>query len=126
MDFALWIVAGLLAVGSVAGGALKLILHKDTLAASGWGWVEDFSAGTVRTIGALEVLAAVGLILPAVLDIAPVLVPVAAVGLALLLIGATITHLRRHEAKVMVLPLALLALSVFVVWGRFGPQPFTA
>jgi DoxX-like family len=125
MNMALWIVAGLLAVGSLAGGSLKLILPKDKLAASGWGWVEDFSAGTVRTIGTLEVLAAVGLILPAALDIAPVLVPVAAVGLALLLIGATVTHLRRHEAKVMVVPLALLALSVFVALGRFGPQPFT-
>ena len=125
MNMALWIVAGLLAVGSLAGGALKLILPKDKLAASGWGWVEDFSAGMVRTIGALEVVAAVGLILPAVLDIAPVLVPVAAVGLALLLIGATVTHLRRHEAKVMAVPLALLALSVFVALGRFGAQPFT-
>ncbi len=125
MNIALWIVAGLLAVGSLAGGALKLILPKDKLAASGWGWVEDFSAGGVRTIGTLEVLAAVGLILPAVVDVAPVLVPVAAVGLALLLIGATVTHLRRHEAKVMVVPLALLALSVFVALGRFGPQPFT-
>jgi len=125
MNIALWIVAGLLAVGSLAGGALKLILPRARLAASGWGWVEDFSAGTVRAIGTLEVLAAVGLILPAVLDIALVLVPVAAVGLALLLTGATVTHLRRHEAKVMVVPLALLALSVFVALGRFGPQPFT-
>jgi hypothetical protein len=125
LNIALWIVAGLLAVGSLAGGALKLILPKDKLAASGWAWVEDFSAGGVRTIGTLEVLAAVGLILPAVVDVAPVLVPVAAVGLALLLIGATVTHLRRHEAKVMVVPLALLALSVFVAVGRFGPQPFT-
>jgi hypothetical protein len=82
MNIALWIVAGLLGVGALAGGALKLILPKDKLAASGWGWVEDFSAGTVRTIGTLEVLAAVDLILPAILGIAPVLVPVAAVGLA--------------------------------------------
>jgi hypothetical protein len=125
MNIALWIVAGLLAVGSLAGGALKLILPKNKLAASGWGWVEDFSAGTVRSIGTLEILAAVGLILPAVLDIAPILVPAAAAGLALLLIGATVTHLRRHEATVMVVPLALLALSVFVAVGRFGPQPFT-
>jgi hypothetical protein len=125
MNIALWIVAGLLAVGSFAGGGMKVILPKDKLAASGWGWVEDFSAGTVRAIGTVEVLAAAGLILPAVLDIAPVLVPVAAVGLALLLVGATVTHLRRHEAKLMVVPLSLLALSVFVALGRFGPQPFT-
>ncbi|HEY6468636.1 MAG TPA: DoxX family protein [Candidatus Dormibacteraeota bacterium] len=125
LNIALWIVAGLLGVGSLAGGVLKLILPKDKLAASGWRWVEDFSAGVVRTIGTLEVMAAVGLILPAVVGVAPVLVPVAAVGLALLLIGATVTHIRRHEAKVMGVPLALLTLSVFVALGRFGLQPFT-
>jgi hypothetical protein len=125
MNIALWIVTGLLAAGSLAGGAVRVILPKDKLAALGWKWVDDFSAGAVRAIGTLEVAAAVGLILPAVLDVAPVLVPVAAVGLAVLMIGATITHLRRHEARVIVVPLALLALSVFVAWGRFGPQPFT-
>jgi hypothetical protein len=125
MNIALWIVAGLLAVGSLGGGALKLIVPKDKLAAAGWGWVDDFGAGAVRTIGTFEVLAAVGLILPGVLAIAPVLVPVAAVGLALLLISAAVTHLRRHEAKVIIVPLALLALSVFVALGRFGLEPFT-
>jgi hypothetical protein len=125
MNIALWIVSGLLAVGSLAGGALKLVLSKDKLAVLGWRWVEDFSPGTVRAIGTLEVLAGVGLILPAVLDIVPVLVPVAAVSLAVLLIGATVTHLRRHEATAMAVPLALLALAVFVALFRFGPEHFT-
>ena len=98
MNVALWIIAGLLAVGSLAGGAMKLVQPKEKLAASGWGWVEDFGGGTVKAIGALEILAAVGLILPAALDIVPILVPLAAVGLVLLMIGATITHLRRNEA----------------------------
>jgi DoxX-like family len=71
------------------------------LAAFGMGWVEDFSPGAVKSIGTLEVLAAVGLILPAALGIAPVLVPLAAVGLAVLMAGAIITHLRRHEAQVI-------------------------
>jgi DoxX-like family len=79
MNIALWIIAGLLAVASLASGAMKLTQPKEKLA-SGYGWVEDFGAGAVKAIGTLEVLAAVGLILPAALDIAPVLVPLAAVG----------------------------------------------
>src|SRR6266508_4530524 len=76
-------------------------------------------------IGALEVLAAVGLILPAALDIAPVLAPLAAVGLVLLMVGAFIAHVRRREAQAIVVTLVLLALAAFVAWGRFGPQSFT-
>ena len=125
MNIALWIIAGLLAVASLASGAKKLIQPKEKLAVSGWGWVEDFSAGTVKAIGTLEILAAVGLILPAALGIAPVLVPLAAVGLVLLMAGAIITHLRRHEARALVVNLAVLALAALVAWGRFGPQSFT-
>jgi hypothetical protein len=66
----------------------------------------------------------VGLVLPAALDTAPVLVPLAAVGVVLLMIGAMITHLRRHEAVGVVLNLTYLALAAFVAWGRFGPESF--
>jgi uncharacterized membrane protein YphA (DoxX/SURF4 family) len=125
MNIALWIIAALLAVAFLAGGAMKLIQPREKLAASGMRFVEDFSAGSVKAIGAVEILAAVGLILPAALDIAPVLVPLAAVGLVLLMVGAMITHLRRHEAQAIVVNLALLALAVLVAWGRFGPQSFT-
>ena len=127
MNLSLWIVAGLLAVVYLVAGTAKLIVHKEKLAATpGGGWVEDFSAGSVKAIGALEVLAAVGLVLPAATDIAPVLVPLAALGLVLIMVGAVITRLRRHEPKVMVADLAYLALAGFVVWGRFfGPESFT-
>jgi uncharacterized membrane protein YphA (DoxX/SURF4 family) len=125
MNIALWIVAGLMAATFLASGATKLAQSKEKLAASGMPVVEDFSAGAVKAIGSLEVLAAVGLIFPAALDIAPVLVPLAAVGLVLLMVGAIITHLRRHEAQAIVVNLALLALAVLVAWGRFGPQSFT-
>jgi hypothetical protein len=67
MNVALWIIAGLLAVTFLASGAMKLIWPKEKLAAAGMGFVEDFSAGTVKAIGTLEVLAAVGLIALAVL-----------------------------------------------------------
>ena len=125
MNVALWITAGLLAIVFLASGAMKVIQPKEKLAASGFGFVEDVSAGAVKAIGTLEVLAAVGLILPAALDVAPVLVPLAAVGVVLLMVGAVIVHLRRHEAQAIMVPLALLALAVLVAWGRFGPQSFT-
>jgi DoxX-like family len=80
----------------------------------------------VKAIGALEVLAAVGLVLPAAVDIAPVLVPLAAVGVVLLMVGAMITHLRRHEAGFAMGNLAYLAMAAFVAWGRFGPESFAA
>jgi hypothetical protein len=125
MNIALWITAGLLAAAGLAGGAMKLLQPKEKLAAAGFGWVEDFSGGTVKTIGALEILAAAGLILPAALDIAPILVPLAATGLVLLMTGAIITHLRRHESLFALAPLVLLVLSAIVAWGRFGPHSFT-
>jgi len=125
VDIALWITAGLLAVAFLGSGAMKLTPPKEKLAAFGWGWVEDFSGSSIKAIGTLDVLAAVGLILPATLDIPPVLVPLAAVGLVLLMVGAFITHVRRREAQGIVVTLILLTLAGFVAWGRFGPQSFT-
>jgi DoxX-like family len=125
MNLALWIITALLAGAVLASGAVKLTQPTHQLAAFGMDWVDDFSPRTVKAIGTLEVLAAVGLILPAALDVAPVLVPLAAVGLVVLMVGAVITHLRRHEARVLASPLVVLALAVLVAWGRFGPQSFT-
>jgi uncharacterized membrane protein YphA (DoxX/SURF4 family) len=125
MNVVLWIIAGLLAAAFLAAGAMKLIQSKEKLAAAGMGYVEDFSAGAVKAIGALEVLAAIGLILPAALDIVPVLVPMAALGLVLLMIGAAITHLRRGESQMIVINLVLLVLAAVVAWARFGPESFT-
>jgi hypothetical protein len=127
MNLALWIVAGLLAVVSLIAGGGKLIVPKEKMAAMSPSarWVEDFSAHTLKAIGILELLAAAGLILPAALDVAPVLVPLAALGLALIMAGAAITRLRRGEVRFMVGNLVLLALACFVAWGRFGPESFT-
>ncbi|MFC4857113.1 DoxX family protein [Actinophytocola glycyrrhizae] len=127
MNLALWIVTGLLATAYLFGGIGKLTVPKERIAAFGPSgrWVEDFGGGTVKTIGAFEVLGAAGLILPAVLGVAPVLVPLAATGLALIMAGAAVVRLRRHETKLMLVDLVYLALAVFVAWGRFGPESFT-
>src|SRR4051794_26061545 len=97
MNILLWIIAGLLAAAFLASGVMKLTQPREKLAASGMGWAQDFKAGTIKLIGALEVLAGVGLILPAALGIAPVLVPLAALGLVVVMIGALAVHGRRKE-----------------------------
>ena len=127
MNLALWIAAGLLAVVALTGGITKMFVPKEKLArAAGGEWTKDASVGFIKTLGALELLAAVGLILPAALDIAPVLVPVTAVCWVLLMLGAMITHLRHGGSKFVILNLIYLAVAAFIAWGRFGPASFTA
>ncbi|MCW2703535.1 MAG: hypothetical protein JWQ37_1530 [Blastococcus sp.] len=125
MNVVLWILAGLLALAFLAAGLTKLTQPKEKLRAN-MAWVEDFSPGVIKGIGGLEVLAAVGLILPAALDVVPVLVPLAAVGLVVLMAGAAIAHARRKEFPMIAINLVLLVLAAVVVWGRFGPYSFTA
>ncbi len=124
MNVVLWIIAGVLALAFLAAGAMKIGQPRKKLADSGMPWVEDFSDGAVKGIGALEVLGAIGLILPAALDIAPVLVPIAATGLALLMGGAAITHARRREPQGIAVNAVLFVLAAVVAWGRFGPYAF--
>ena len=128
MPLALWIAAGLLALVALTGGVSKTFVPKEKLArAPGGEWTADASPGFVRTLGILELLAAVGLILPALSGIAPVLVPVTAVCWVLLMIGAMITHYRHGGlSRFMLLNLTYLVLAAFIAWGRFGPAPFTA
>lgn len=124
MDVVLWIVAGLLALAFLAAGAMKLAQPKEKLAASGMGWVDDFSAGAVKGIGLLEVLGAIGLVLPGLTGVAPVLVPLAALGLALTMVGAAVVHTRRGEQQMVVVNAVLLVLALVVVVGRFWVEPF--
>ena len=125
MNLALWIIAGLLALAFLASGALKLTQPKEKLHASGQRWTEDYSASTIRGIGVLEVLAAIGLILPAVLNVVPVLVPLAALGLVAIMVGAAYTHARRQEYPMVIGNVVLLAAAAVVAWGRFAAVPFT-
>ena len=126
MNLTLWIITGLLTVVALTGGISKTFVSKDRLAhVPGGGWTEDHTAGFVKTLGILELLAVAGLTLPAVLDIAPVLVPITAVCWTLLMVGAMITHHRRGERTFVVLNLVYLALAAFIAWGRFGPQSFS-
>jgi DoxX-like family len=122
MNTALWIIAGLLAIVFLVAGSNKLFIPREKLAkAPGGGWVLDFSADFVKTLGAVEILGAIGLILPALLGIAPVLVPLAATGLATIMVGAAIVEFRRQEFKHVLVNLTYLAMAAFIAFGRFGP-----
>ncbi|GAA2713200.1 DoxX family protein [Actinoplanes palleronii] len=127
MDVGLWIAGGLLALVALAGGISKTFVPKEKLAAHRGGeWTRNAAAGFVRTLGVLELLAAAGLILPALTGIAPVLVPITAACWVGLMVGAMITHLRYDGGwKFAIGNLVWLAVAVFVLWGRLGPQPFT-
>ena len=125
MDVALWIVAGLLAAVFAVGGVAKLTIPKAKVAEKPGGeWVDAFSAGGLKALGVVDLLAAIGLVLPAALDIAPVLVPIAAVGVVALMIGAVIVRLRHGSRLAILVDATYLVLAAFVAWGRFGPEPF--
>lgn len=124
MNTALWIVAGLLAAVFLMAGVGKLAGRKEAMEER-MPWVTDFSQDQIRGIGAVEVLGAIGLILPAALDIAPVLVPIAATGLTLTMVGAAVVHLRRGDGVAATMPSVVLGLlSLFVAIGRFAIEPF--
>jgi uncharacterized membrane protein YphA (DoxX/SURF4 family) len=122
MSIVVWVLQVLLALAFLAAGVMKVSQPRQKLATN-MGWVEDFSDGTVRTIGVLELLAGIGLLLPAVTGVATVLVPLAALGLVLMMVLAALTHRRRGELQMIGVNAVLLLLAVVVAWARFGPYP---
>ena len=121
MDIALWIVTALLALLMLMAGGMKLAKSKTELAENErMAWTEDFSQGAIRGIGALELAAAIGLILPGITGIAPALVPAAAIGVVLLQAGAAIVHIRRGEGQAVIGNIVIVAMALFIAWGRLG------
>ena len=114
METALWIAQVLLAAIFLVTGTTKLTQPRLKMAAGPMRWAADVTDRQFRTIGLLEVLGAIGLILPAALGIAPLLTPLAAVGLALTMIGAIHVHVRHREANRLAVPFVVLALTLFV------------
>ncbi|MBT5634252.1 MAG: DoxX family protein, partial [Gammaproteobacteria bacterium] len=87
MNTVLWIFQGILTFMFLMVGTMKLMQPKEKMADK-MGWVEDFSQGQIRVIGILEVLGALGLVLPMLTGILPILTPLAALGLVFIMLGA--------------------------------------
>ena len=121
MNVALWIVSGILIVAYLGAGGMKLALPKKKLAENpNLAFAADMSDGSIKSIGGLEVLGAIGLILPWLTGIAMVLTPLAGVGLAVVQLGAFVFHGRRKEFKQWPANILLFVLAAFAAYGRFG------
>ena len=120
MQTTLWIVQVLLAVIFTVTGLTKLTQPRAKMAAGPMRWAADVSDAQFRLIGALEVVGAIGLILPVALGVAPILTALAAVGLVLTMVGAILTHVRMDETNRLAAPVVVLGLAIFVAVARFG------
>jgi len=115
MLIAYWIVAGLLALAMLAAGTMKTVRSKEALKEAGMGWTEDWSTPLVKAIAIAEVVGAVGLVVPMLTGIAPVLSPIAAICLAIIMVGAVVVHVRRAEPPYPPAVLGLLAIAAAVL-----------
>lgn len=120
MNTALWVVQAFVALGFLAAGGFKLATPKDKLAEK-MPWVKSASALQVKLVGAVEVLGAIGVVVPWATGILPVLTPVAAACLAVVMVGAVVTHVKLKDPPAASAPAVVnLVLSLVVAAGRSG------
>ncbi len=118
MNAAMWV--GQLALAGVfaASGSAKVIQSKERLLATGQTGVAPFPLPVIRFTAACELLAAAGLILPRATGVAPVLTPLAAVGLCVIMIGAAASHASLHEPRNVALNLVIIGVALAIAIGR--------
>ncbi len=117
LNIVLWIVQGILAAVFLLSGVMKLVRSKEQLGEQ-MEWVSDFSEESIRSIGIVEIVGALMLVLPGLLGILAWVTKYTAVGLGLLMMGALATHLRRQEWAMAAVTAVLALLCAFVWYGR--------
>lgn len=118
MHYALWIVQGLLAALFLFAGVMKLVLPLEQMQGP-----VPLPGLFLRSIGVVETLGALGLILPGLLRIRPGLTPLAAAGLVIIMIGATVIGLKSGEGAMALIPLVVGLFAAFVAYGRWRVAP---
>ena len=118
MNTVFWVIQGIVAAMFAMAGIMKSTQTKEKLEPK-VPWVKDFALGTVRLIGISELLGAVGLIVPQLTGIVPILTPVAASCLVLVMVMAMVYHFRKQEFKEMAFNATLLILSAAIAYYRF-------
>lgn len=121
MNIALWILQFILAAMFIMAGVMKSFMPIEQLVTQ-LPWVKD-TGFLVRIVGVSELLGALGLLLPSLLRIKPMLTPIAACGLALIMILALIFHIIRGEIEVIGINIALAGIATCIAWGRFKKIP---
>jgi uncharacterized membrane protein len=122
MNIVLWIVQALLVIVFFMAGIMKLTQPREKMVEK-MPWVSDFSAGQIRLIGIFEIAGALGLAFLALTGILPWLTALVAFGLALLMVGAAFTHLRRKEYTSIIMNVILMLAAVFVAFAWFSAIP---
>lgn len=118
MNTTIWIIQGIVAAMFIMAGIMKSTQPKEKLEPK-LPWVKDFPLGTVRLIGISELLGGIGVIVPQLTGILPILSPIAAAGLALTMVFAAVYHFRKQEYKEIGFNVVLLALSLVIAIYRF-------
>jgi hypothetical protein len=118
----LWTAQILIAFAFIGAGLVKLTTPIPQLAAM-MPWAGQYSETFVRSIALVDLAGGIGIILPALMRILPRLTVLAALGCSVLQVFALVFHLSRGEAEVTPLNVVLLALSLFVLWGRNSKAP---
>jgi uncharacterized membrane protein YphA (DoxX/SURF4 family) len=118
MNIAIWVMQGLLAVMFTMAGTMKATQDKAKLAEK-MPWANDYSASMIKFIGVSELLGGIGLIVPQLTGILPILTPLAAFGLVVVMVLAAAYHLRKGENKEVIINVVLLALAAIVGYYRF-------
>jgi uncharacterized membrane protein YphA (DoxX/SURF4 family) len=117
MNITLWVVQIILGLAFIMFGAMKAFQYEKAKASLPW--VKDYPKGLVTFIGVSELLGGLGLILPYALGIAPILTPIAAIGLGIVMVLASVFHAKRKENQAIGMNIVFLALTLFVAFGRF-------
>lgn len=124
MSLVLWFAASALALVFAATGVMKLVESREMLVADGQRWAATASPALIKILGVAEVLGAFGLVLPGIVGVLPQVTAVAAGGLAVIMAGAAVVHVRRGEQRAAVIAVALLIIAVFIAYDRAGAVPF--
>ncbi len=122
LHITLWVLQTLLAAMFLMSGLMKVSQPIEKLSQM-LPWASQMPELIVRFIGAAEVLGALGLILPSMLRIQPKLTPIAALGLAVVMLFAVFFHLSRGETPAIGMNFVLIAIAAFIAWGRFKKAP---
>lgn len=124
LHIGLWVLQVFLGLAMIMAGFMKLTAPLEELLSKGMTFVQEYQPSTVRFIGVSELLGGIGLILPAALRIKPILTPIAAFGIALIMLLATIYHINHQEP--IIASAVLFLLATFIAWGRFKLAPIAA
>jgi putative oxidoreductase len=121
-NIGLWAAQGLLAVMFLYAGYIKLSSEPAALDAMGWHWAIDVPPALITFIGVMEIIGAVGIVLPMATRILPWLTIVAAGGMLVLQLAAIGLHVSRGEFADLWLNIILVAVAALVAWGRMGTR----